>query len=143
MDKDELVHDMDAVSPRSQQDNLPVSQQRILKFELQLYKLKDGQYLLDVQVSTAMCMALQCMHITVCLQVQALKCISDSLMPYLMSFVFHVLCSVAVETCCQTVVASRQCICRIRVDWDLHDCMSDDVCMVCSIPSIQLSLSMY
>ena len=50
MDKHDLVHDMDAVSPRSHEDNLPVSQQRILKFELQLYKLKDGQYLLDVQV---------------------------------------------------------------------------------------------
>ena len=51
MDKDDLVHDMDAVSPRSHEDNLPVSQQRVLKFELQLYKLKDSQYLLDVQVS--------------------------------------------------------------------------------------------
>ncbi len=50
MDKDDLVHDMDAVSPRSHEDNLPVSQHRILKFELQLYKLKDSQYLLDVQV---------------------------------------------------------------------------------------------
>lgn len=53
MDKDDLVHDMDAVSPRSHEDNLPVSQQRVLKFELQLYKLKDSQYLLDVQVSSA------------------------------------------------------------------------------------------
>lgn len=51
MDKDDLVHDMESVSPRSHEDNLPVSQQRILKFELQLYKLKDSQYLLDVQVS--------------------------------------------------------------------------------------------
>lgn len=49
MDKDDPVHDMDAVSPRSHEDNLPVSQQRVLKFELQLYKLKDSQYLLDVQ----------------------------------------------------------------------------------------------
>lgn len=51
MDKDDLVHGMDAISPRSHEDNLPVSQQRVLKFELQLYKLKDSQYLLDVQVS--------------------------------------------------------------------------------------------
>ena len=51
MDKDDLVHEMESVSPRSHEDNLPVSQQRILKFELQLYKLKDSQYLLDVQVS--------------------------------------------------------------------------------------------
>lgn len=50
MDKDDLVHDMESVSPRSHEDNLPVSQQRILKFELQLYKLKDSQYLLDIQV---------------------------------------------------------------------------------------------
>lgn len=50
MDKDDLVHDMESVSPRSQEDNLPVSQQRILKFELQLYKLKDSQYLPDIQV---------------------------------------------------------------------------------------------
>ena len=50
MDKDDLVHDMESVSPRSHEDNLPVSQHRVLKFELQLYKLKDGQYLLDVQV---------------------------------------------------------------------------------------------
>lgn len=50
MDKDDLVHDMESVSPRSHEDNLPVSQQRILKFELQLYK-KDSHYLLDVQVS--------------------------------------------------------------------------------------------
>ena len=49
MDKDDLVHDMESVSPRSHEDNLPVSQQRILKFELQLYK-KDSHYLLDVQV---------------------------------------------------------------------------------------------
>ena len=51
MDKDDLVHDMESVSPRSHEDNLPVSQQRILKFEVQLYKLKDSQYLLDIQVS--------------------------------------------------------------------------------------------
>ena len=51
MDKDDLVHDMESVSPRSHEDNLPVSQQRVLKFELQLYKLKDSQYLLDIQVS--------------------------------------------------------------------------------------------
>lgn len=51
MDKDDLVHEMESVSPRSHEDNLPVSQQRILKFELQLYKLKDSQYLLDVQAS--------------------------------------------------------------------------------------------
>lgn len=50
MEKDDLVHDMEAVSPRSFQDGLPVSQERILKFELQLYKLKDSEYLLDVQV---------------------------------------------------------------------------------------------
>ncbi|KAL3150535.1 Serine/threonine-protein kinase SIK1 [Trebouxia sp. C0010 RCD-2024] len=48
MEKDDLVHDMESVSPRSHEDNLPVSQQRILKFELQLYK-KDSHYLLDVQ----------------------------------------------------------------------------------------------
>lgn len=51
MEKDDLVHDMESVSPRSHEDNLPVSQQRILKFELQLYK-KDSHYLLDVQVSS-------------------------------------------------------------------------------------------
>ena len=55
MDKDDLVHDMESVSPRSHEDNLPVSQQRILKFELQLYKLKDSQYLLDIQVSFFAC----------------------------------------------------------------------------------------
>ena len=58
MDKDDPVHDMDAVSPRSHEDNLPVSQQRVLKFELQLYKLKDSQYLLDVQASLTNCRAL-------------------------------------------------------------------------------------
>ena len=52
MEKDDLVHDMEAVSPRSFQDGLPVSQERILKFELQLYKLKDSEYLLDVQVGS-------------------------------------------------------------------------------------------
>lgn len=51
MEKDDLVHDMEAVSPRSFEDGLPVSQERILKFELQLYKLKDSEYLLDVQVT--------------------------------------------------------------------------------------------
>ena len=51
MEKDDLVHDMEAVSPRSFEDGLPVSQERILKFELQLYKLKDSEYMLDVQVT--------------------------------------------------------------------------------------------
>lgn len=60
MDKDDLVHDMDAVSPRSHEDNLPVSQQRILKFELQLYKLKDSQYLLDVQVRSPILALMHC-----------------------------------------------------------------------------------
>ncbi len=62
MDKDDLVHDMDAVSPRSHEDNLPVSQQRVLKFELQLYKLKDSQYLLDVQVSLTLRAVPLCKH---------------------------------------------------------------------------------
>ena len=150
MDKDELVHDMDAVSPRSQQDNLPVSQQRILKFELQLYKLKDGQYLLDVQVSTALCMALKCMPISKCMQVQAFKCVIDSLIFYLMSFVFPVLWSVAIETCCQTSAASMQCngMSHLQgtsefglaiVTLPCHnDRMSDNICVICIIPSFQL-----
>ena len=68
MDKDDLVHDMDAVSPRSHEDNLPVSQQRVLKFELQLYKLKDSQYLLDVQVSFTLRDVLLCRHSACCLR---------------------------------------------------------------------------
>lgn len=62
MEKDDLVHDMEAVSPRSFEDGLPVSQDRILKFELQLYKLKDSEYLLDVQVHTLL--SLPCTAIT-------------------------------------------------------------------------------
>ncbi len=68
MDKDDLVHDMDAVSPRSHEDNLPVSQQRVLKFELQLYKLKDSQYLLDVQVSLTLRAVPLCKHSACCLR---------------------------------------------------------------------------
>ena len=68
MDKDDLVHDMDAVSPRSHEDNLPVSQQRVLKFELQLYKLKDSQYVLDVQVSLTLRAVPLCKHSACCLR---------------------------------------------------------------------------
>ena len=47
--------DMDASSPRSIEDGLPVSHERVLKFEVQLYKatlpgVREGEYMLDIQV---------------------------------------------------------------------------------------------
>lgn len=66
MEKDDLVHDMEAVSPRSFEDGLPVSQERILKFELQLYKLKDSEYLLDVQVTLHSLIMLSCEQVKLC-----------------------------------------------------------------------------
>ena len=54
--ENEGQQDMDASSPRSIEDGLPVSHERVLKFEVQLYKatlpgVREGEYMLDIQVS--------------------------------------------------------------------------------------------
>ena len=53
--ENEGQQDMDASSPRSIEDGLPVSHERVLKFEVQLYKatlpgVREGEYMLDIQV---------------------------------------------------------------------------------------------
>eukprot|EP00891_Asterochloris_glomerata_P001387 jgi/Astpho2/1387/Aster-06242 len=52
--ENEGQQDMDASSPRSIEDGLPVSHERVLKFEVQLYKatlpaVREGEYMLDIQ----------------------------------------------------------------------------------------------
>ena len=53
--ENEGQQDVDASSPRSIEDGLPVSHERVLKFEVQLYKatlpgVREGEYMLDIQV---------------------------------------------------------------------------------------------